>query len=252
MNDTMNPKTWMVLLILVVSFAISQLIWGGVIRPAADTVMASGGTVAMTNLFVILKDTEQQICFALMLFCIALMFYKLFNLSKQEPLYNNDFLESFPKNEPLDVDKAIAYLEASDFRDNPVMATWLNCLRRFKTTEDVQNAAQAIGESADSIATSLESGNGMVRYIIWAIPSIGFIGTVRGIGTALAQADEALAGDISGMVASLGVAFNSTLVALFISILLMFLMHLLNQAQDAMVLKTQHSCEKNLLTHLHQ
>ena len=180
------------------------------------------------------------------------MFYKLFNLSKQEPLYNNDFLESFPKNEPLDVDKAIAYLEASDFRDNPVMATWLNCLRRFKTTEDVQNAAQAIGESADSIATSLESGNGMVRYIIWAIPSIGFIGTVRGIGTALAQADEALAGDISGMVASLGVAFNSTLVALFISILLMFLMHLLNQAQDAMVLKTQHSCEKNLLTHLHQ
>ncbi len=38
----------------------------------------------------------------------------------------------------------------------------------------------------------------MIRYISWAIPSIGFIGTVRGIGEALAQADKAVQGDIAG------------------------------------------------------
>ncbi len=41
------------------------------------------------------------------------------------------------------------------------------------------------------------------------------------------QADKALDGDIAGMTASLGVAFNSTLVALFISLILMLFMHLL-------------------------
>jgi biopolymer transport protein ExbB/TolQ len=92
----------------------------------------------------------------------------------------------------------------------------------------------------------------MIRYLIWAIPSIGFIGTVRGIGQALAQADKALAGDISGMTDSLGVAFNSTLVALFISIVLMFLLHQLQRLQDGLVVDTQAHCEKYLLRHLHQ
>ena len=55
-----------------------------------------------------------------------------------------------------------------------------------------------------------------------AIPSIGFIGTVRGIGEALSQAHVAVEGDIAGMTASLGVAFNSTFVALVVSIFLMF------------------------------
>jgi biopolymer transport protein ExbB/TolQ len=86
--------------------------------------------------------------------------------------------------------------------------------------------------------------------LIWAIPSIGFIGTVRGIGQALAQADEALAGNIAGMTDSLGVAFNSTLVALFISIFLMALLHQLQRLQDGLVVDTQAHCEEHLLVRL--
>ena len=71
----------------------------------------------------------------------------------------------------------------------------------------------------------------MIRYIAWAIPSVGFIGTVRGIGDALGQAHKAIEGDIFGVTKSLGVAFNSTLIALIISIVLMFLLYQLQQAQ---------------------
>jgi biopolymer transport protein ExbB/TolQ len=90
----------------------------------------------------------------------------------------------------------------------------------------------------------------MVRYLIWAIPSIGFIGTVRGIGQALSQADKALAGDIAGMTDSLGVAFNSTFVALVISIGLMFLLHQLQRLQDGLLVDTQEYCEKFLLNRI--
>ena len=45
-------------------------------------------------------------------------------------------------------------------------------------------------------AEQQESELSMLRYLAWAIPSIGFIGTVRGIGVALMRADEALTGDL--------------------------------------------------------
>ena len=66
----------------------------------------------------------------------------------------------------------------------------------------------------------LEAKLTAIRYILWAIPSIGFLGTVRGIGEALTRANEAIQGDISGVAASLGVAFNSTFVALLVSLAL--------------------------------
>ncbi|MCK7511244.1 MAG: MotA/TolQ/ExbB proton channel family protein [Desulfobacterales bacterium] len=66
----------------------------------------------------------------------------------------------------------------------------------------------------DAEGERLESELSMIRYIAWAIPSIGFLGTVRGIGDALNQAHQAIEGDIFGVTRSLGVAFNSTLIAL--------------------------------------
>ena len=90
----------------------------------------------------------------------------------------------------------------------------------------------------------------MVRYISWAIPSIGFIGTVRGIGDALGQAYKAVEGDISGVTVSLGVAFNSTFVALVLSIIIMFALHQLQLSQERLVLSTQRYVAKKLVRHL--
>ena len=64
------------------------------------------------------------------------------------------------------------------------------------------------------------------------------------------MADQALAGDISGMTDSLGVAFNSTLIALLISIFLMFLFHQLQRLQDDQILDTKAYCELHLLGRL--
>ena len=90
----------------------------------------------------------------------------------------------------------------------------------------------------------------MIRYIAWAIPSIGFLGTVRGIGQALGQAHQAAQGDIAGVTQSLGVAFNSTFVALLISILIMFLMHQLQLAQERTTQETEQYCDQRLLRFL--
>ena len=76
------------------------------------------------------------------------------------------------------------------------------------------------------------------------------MGTVRGIGRALGQAYQAVSGDIAGVTQSLGIAFNSTFVALMVSILLMFLLYQLQLLQDRLVLDSHTYCDENLIRHL--
>ena len=109
------------------------------------------------------------------------------------------------------------------------------------------NAVRAVCESESE---RLDSELSMIRYIAWAIPSIGFLGTVRGIGQALGQAHKAVQGDIAGVTQALGVAFNSTFVALLISIIIMFLMHQLQLAQERLALDSEEYCDVKLIRHL--
>ncbi|MGQ8364515.1 MotA/TolQ/ExbB proton channel family protein [Glaciecola sp. 1036] len=252
-NANMNPSPLISLGVFLAIVVIVHLFYQGIVRPNAEAAIFAQGSGATTNLWVIFKDFEQQACVTIGLFCAFLIGYKYQRIVfREEPLFTMDYLQSYDKNDTLDVSKAINELEASAYSQNSSMQTWINCLRRFKNTHNVQHAADAISDSVDSLAAQLESGNSMIRYFIWAIPSIGFIGTVRGIGSALAKAEEAVSGDITGMVDKLGVAFNSTLVSLLISILLMFVLYVLNNRQDEMVINTKRNCEKHLLSHLQQ
>ena len=72
----------------------------------------------------------------------------------------------------------------------------------------------------------------------------------HGIGDALGQAYRAVEGDIAGVTASLGIAFNSTFIALVISIALMFFMHQLQLIQERLVLDTHAYCDQRLLRHM--
>ena len=127
----------------------------------------------------------------------------------------------------------------------------LNCALYAVSTVQEEIGLRGAHTSAFGIEPS-QSELAMIRYITWAIPSIGFIGTVRGIGDALGQAHKAVEGDITGVTQSLGVAFNSTLVALLISIILVFVVHQLQLVQERLVLDTETYCDEHLIRHLQQ
>ena len=126
----------------------------------------------------------------------------------------------------------------------------LSALRRFSSTRSIQDVSNTTHTISENEAERLESELSMIRYISWAIPSIGFIGTVRGIGEALAQADKAVQGDIAGVTQSLGVAFNSTFIALLISIFLMFLVHQLQLLQERLVFDSENYVNDKLINHM--
>ena len=241
-------------LALVVSIVAVHSVYIGYIRPEADLALQiaqAAGQSAPRDIVVILKDYEQEICLILMCWGAFLIGGKYLEIIKDRYLFNVDLIDTATEQEG-GLANAIEKLETLPVkvRETPLVRTLTASIRRYLITGNVQDTSDAIETSVEAIAAKQEAESSMIRYLIWAIPSIGFIGTVRGIGQALSQADQALAGDIAGMTDSLGVAFNSTLVALLISIVLMFLLHQLQRMQDGLVVDTQAYCEAFLLNRI--
>jgi len=198
----------------------------------------------------VLKDLEQELCIVLALCCLVLMGEKSYRMYSQRYLFEVDLLASEDEAEPQK--PTLSSLESleRDIRESPLVKTMMASIRRFEATNNVQNAADVIDSNIESTGMKLEAENSMIRYIIWSIPSIGFVGTVRGIGAALSEADEALAGNIATMTENLGIAFNSTLVALMLSIGLTLALHLLQSVQDRLVIDIEDYCDRYLVKRL--
>jgi len=252
---------------LVASFIFVAVLYGGLVRPQAEkAALASAYGVdgaGTSNFFIILKDFEQQVCLSLFLWGAMILAYK-FVLLRSEAKVVDEWAGAAPEESPAPggngaIDRARAREMADEvdargrspeLRDKILPYVMARGLERFSMTGSVPEATETIMGRIQVAAEQQESELSMLRYLVWAIPSIGFIGTVRGIGLALRRADEALQGDIAGVTAALGTAFNSTLVALILSIVLMLLIHLLQGSQEGLVLRLQTYCREALLDRL--
>ena len=247
------------LLIIVI---LVHAVYVGLIRPSADAILlqqaelqaAGAEFVPKRSIYVVIRDLEQEACFILLFWALAIMGYKGRQVIEEQKLLEQALLDA-PEGTSILPEDAREYsrpLEALDehTQDFLLPRTLLAALQRFATTGSIPAVSNTIREQCEGESDRLDSELSMVRYIAWAIPSIGFIGTVRGIGDALGQAYEAVEGDISGVTASLGVAFNSTFVALVLSIIIMFCLHQLQLSQERLVLGCQRYCDKRLMRHL--
>lgn len=213
------------------------------------------GYVPRRSVAVMIKDYEQELCFVMMAWALAIMGYKAVQASRERSLLQQDLLQTAEGMRVLPEDtreltRQLEQLEPAQ-RYCLVPRALQAALHRFAASANIQDVSNAARAVCDAEGERLESELSMIRYIAWAIPSVGFIGTVRGIGDALGQADRAIEGDISGVTQSLGVAFNSTLIALLISVVLMFLMHQLQLTQERLVLDTETYCDEHLIRHLY-
>ncbi len=247
---------------LLISIIIVHAIYVAVIRPNAEVFLkeeairleTEENAVQRQSAYVTVKDMEQEICFILFFWALAIIGYKgMVAMREQSLLYE----ELVPIREgikilPEDVRGVSRTVQSlpEDQQHYLLPRAVLTALHRFDATRNIQDVSIAVRNLCDTEAERMESGLSMIRYIVWAIPSIGFIGTVRGIGDALGQAYKAVEGDITGVTQSLGVAFNSTLIALLISIVLMLVVHQLQSTQDRLVLDAETYCDSHLIRHL--
>ena len=247
---------------LLIAFILVHALYVTLVRPQAETFLAQEAAsmranpdyVQQRSFFVVLKDYEQETCFVLMLWAFAILGYKGRETYRQQQLLQRDLLQ-LPENLPIGVEdtrelsRRLQALPAA-VQDYLLPRALLTAIERFGATQNIQNVSTAAREVCESEGERMESELSIIRYIAWAIPSVGFIGTVRGIGDALGQAHRAVEGDITGVTAGLGVAFNSTFIALVISIVLMFFIHQLQLMQERLVLDSERYLDHALVRRL--
>ena len=247
---------------LLVALIVVHTIYVTVVRPRADAILADQVAqmqhdptyVQERSPWVVVRDFEQEACFVLMLWAIAIMAFKGLMVARESKLLQADFVPVPEGTRILPEDareyaRQIQELSAAQ-KSSLLPRVLLAALQRFGATRNIQDVSTTARALCDAESERLYSELSMVRYIAWAIPSIGFLGTVRGIGDALGKAHQAVEGEIVGVTQSLGVAFNSTFVALLISIFVMFLLHQLQLRQERLVLDTETYLDHNLISYL--
>ncbi len=117
-----------------------------------------------------------------------------------------------------------------------------------RNSQDVSDTVRIQGEVEQG---RLVSSMATVNYVAWAIPAIGFLGTVRGLAGSMTLAGGG-GEQLKFATRHLTVAFDCTLVALTLSLTLMFLIHMLQRDEEALVLDCQQYCVEHLVNRLYE
>lgn len=211
------------------------------------------------------RGWPQYVTTLLMFWCLGLLILKWLNIRKQRRAMLIQAL-------PTDIDAEINPSNLKSFHDHiinfpkPLRNTYIvNRIRKalefFYVRQNNPEVAQMITAQSEVDAAKVSSSYAMVKVFLWAIPIMGFIGTVLGIGSAIggfgAVFGAGEGGDMSqikepllAVLGSMGVAFDTTLLALVFSIILSFPASGLQNEEDDLVTDVDEYCIDHLLKRL--
>lgn len=257
------PSEFVVTLVaLIATIVVVHALYVSWITPNGDEIIAQEQArlkadkdyVPQRSIFLVINAPEQEVEIIHFVWALLILGYKAVLIRRERQLLERDLIHvpEGIKLLPEDAKDYARQLEALPPQDKPmlVVRALQRTLDRFSATRSIRDSAETSKSVCDSEADRLDSGLAMIRYIAWAIPAIGFIGTVRHIGDALLQAHKAVSGDITGVTSGLGIAFNATFVALLLTLILMFFLHQLQQAQEQFVHDTDHWIDQHLIRHM--
>ena len=131
----------------------------------------------------------------------------------------------------------------------------LRGLEHFRVRNSNPEVAAVLTSQSDIDANAVQSSYTILNVFIWAIPILGFIGTVIGISAAVSGID--MSGDIANVkdslndvTSGLATAFDTTLIALVMSMFVMFPTSSLQKAEEDMLNSVDEYCAENLLKRL--
>ncbi|MDB4777893.1 MotA/TolQ/ExbB proton channel family protein [bacterium] len=125
-------------------------------------------------------------------------------------------------------DSSMSFLSSLPDRvqDHYLVKRLASAIEYVDRTGSASNVEEELKYLAENDHHAQQQQLSLVRIMIWAMPMLGFLGTVLGISQALGGlsigADQELSQVMGGLQASLYVAFDTTALALTLSIVLMF------------------------------
>ena len=201
----------------------------------------------------------------LTLWSIGALGLKLVHIRRQFAAFGIDCL-------PIDIGLHVnaqnvdEFIDGIDKKDEAIRNTFLvhrirHALEHFKSRGEPQEVYNFVNSQSDIDRGSVSSSYSMIKVFIWAIPILGFIGTVAGIGQSVAQFHtglgtatdlEAVRGSLGNVVSGLTFAFNTTLLGLSASLLVMFPTTALQRIENRILYSVEAYCNEKVLRRLQE
>ena len=123
---------------------------------------------------------------------------------------------------------------------------------QFQSSSSVEQAAGIMNQHLELISHRVDLRYGLVRFIAWLVPTLGFIGTVFSLGASLSGAASSEANlDLKKIAGTLGIGFDCTMVALMESAILVFLLHLVQEREESALNSAGDYTLRNLINRLY-
>ena len=171
----------------------------------------------------------------LFFWAVGMLIAKLFKIRRQQRAMLFDVLPS-DIGETIstsNIDKFLAYI--GELPKNAVgsflVTRCVRGLEHFRVRKSAADTATMLSSQSDLDAGSVDSSYTMFHVFIWAIPILGFLGTVIGVSSAVGgftdtlsnSSDmESLKSGLKNITGGLGTSFDTTLVALAMAMILTF------------------------------
>ena len=134
-------------------------------------------------------------------------------------------------------------------------------LEHFSVRKNHSETADMLKSQSEIDATMVDSSYVLIKVFIWAIPILGFIGTVLGISDAVssfggemgAAADiEVIKEQLGQVTGGLSEAFDTTLVSLVFSLFVMFPTSIMQKNEEDLLNKVDEYCNEYFLKRLRE
>ena len=173
-------------------------------------------------------------------------------------------LDLFPQRIGREINRATVggfidniYKVPPTLRDSIIVNRIRKALELFEARPSNGEVATFLSTQSDLDANRSEGSYALIKVFLWAIPILGFIGTVIGLSAAVGSLDmgdsadqESLKAAIGSLTGGLGLAFDTTLLGLILSILLSFPMAAVRKREDETLTIIDAFCNEKVLPKL--
>ena len=142
-------------------------------------------------------------------------------------------------------------------RDSLMVNRIRKALEFFEVRQNVGHVSAMMSSQSAIDGSRIGGSYIMLRAFLWAIPLLGFIGTVVGLSHAIGGMNFAsvedvqkIVGSINNVTSGLGTAFDATLLGLILAVLLNFPLNSLAKDEDEMLNDIDAFCNEVLLPRL--
>ncbi len=148
--------------------------------------------------------------------------------------------------------------QVADPKDFVLLDRILRALMNLKNLGNVSAVAECLKSQAENDDETLHSSYTILKGFLWAIPVLGFIGTVLGLSSAVGGFGQvvksgvtdphALIDSLGGVTGGLSIAFETTLIALVIALVVQLLMTVVVNREERFLDECSDYCHRNIIS----